>query len=264
MRITVLRVQRRACWPMRSRCRARRSTTWCRAPTRCTLVGAFVPLVCGPVLEARDHAGRDASRSCWASCTWLLFLATPAGEAFPAQLAGFLMAVVGMVVGSLGAAGGLEDRARPHHHVVGVRRLSAPSARGRAAPNEGPAAIIPAVLHRGSSPCRSTPTGARPAAMPRTCCRKCPTPLLDRLPGVRRRAVQQAAHRGRLPAQGLGLVRHRLQGRRMRARRPTPRRGRRRRQDRLARLTTKPLRPRPATPRPTRQVGRQRHAGQAG
>ena len=32
---------------------------------------------------------------------WLVFLMTPAGEAFPAQLAGFLAAIVGMVAGSL-------------------------------------------------------------------------------------------------------------------------------------------------------------------
>ncbi len=37
-------------------------------------------------------------------------------------------------------------------------------------------------------------------------------PLLTVLPGLRRRDLPQAAHRGGLPAQGLGLVRDRLQG----------------------------------------------------
>jgi hypothetical protein len=34
--------------------------------------------------------------------TWILFLVTPAGEIFPAQLAGLIAAAVGMVLGSLG------------------------------------------------------------------------------------------------------------------------------------------------------------------
>jgi len=51
--------------------------------------------------------------------TWLLFLTTPAGTTFPAQLAGFLMAVVGIVVGSLGPQA-LKNRHGSHHHVVGV------------------------------------------------------------------------------------------------------------------------------------------------
>jgi hypothetical protein len=33
--------------------------------------------------------------------TWLVFMATPLGEAFPQQLAGVLGALVGMVAGSL-------------------------------------------------------------------------------------------------------------------------------------------------------------------
>ncbi|MEY4155653.1 MAG: hypothetical protein RJB64_374, partial [Pseudomonadota bacterium] len=33
---------------------------------------------------------------------WVVFLATPAGEAFPAQLAGLLAGLIGMLLGSLG------------------------------------------------------------------------------------------------------------------------------------------------------------------
>ena len=61
----------------------------------------------------------------------------------------------------------------------------------------------------GASPCRSTPTAARPAATRRTCCRRF-RPAAQRLPGLRRRPRSQAGHRRRLPAQGLGLVRDRL------------------------------------------------------
>jgi hypothetical protein len=49
----------------------------------------------------------------------MLFLATPAGETFPAQLAGFLMAGVGMVVGSIGPQA-IRNRHGTHHHIVGV------------------------------------------------------------------------------------------------------------------------------------------------
>ena len=52
--------------------------------------------------------------------TWLLFLATPAGEAFPAQLAGFVMAIVGIVVGSLGPQAVVRNRHGSHHRIVGL------------------------------------------------------------------------------------------------------------------------------------------------
>ena len=48
-----------------------------------------------------------------------LDLATPAGETFPAQLAGFVMAGVGMVVGSIGPQA-IANRHGTHHHIVGV------------------------------------------------------------------------------------------------------------------------------------------------
>jgi Na+/proline symporter len=34
--------------------------------------------------------------------TWVVFLVTPAGEEFPAQLAGVLASLLGMLIGSLG------------------------------------------------------------------------------------------------------------------------------------------------------------------
>jgi hypothetical protein len=51
--------------------------------------------------------------------SWLLFLATPAGETFPAQLAGILMASVGMVVGSLGPQA-MKNQHGKHHRIVGL------------------------------------------------------------------------------------------------------------------------------------------------
>ncbi len=83
-----------------------------------TLVGAFVPLVAGLYWTRATTQGAVFS-IVLGVLTWGLFLATPAGTAFPAQLAGFLMAVVGIVVGSLGPQA-LKNRHGSHHHVVGV------------------------------------------------------------------------------------------------------------------------------------------------
>ncbi len=83
-----------------------------------TLVGAFVPLVAGLYWTRATTQGAVFS-IVLGVLTWILFLATPAGTAFPAQLAGFLMAVVGIVVGSLGPQA-LKNRHGSHHHVVGV------------------------------------------------------------------------------------------------------------------------------------------------
>jgi hypothetical protein len=52
--------------------------------------------------------------------TWLLFMLTPAGEAFPAQLAGFLMAALGMVLGSLGPQS-LKNHQGSHHRMAGLK-----------------------------------------------------------------------------------------------------------------------------------------------
>jgi solute:Na+ symporter, SSS family len=72
-----------------------------------TLVGAFVPLVCGLYWKRATRYGAIAS-IIFGVLTWAMFLATPLGEAFPAQLAGVLMAGVGMLGGSL--------LSKPHEH----------------------------------------------------------------------------------------------------------------------------------------------------
>jgi len=83
-----------------------------------TLVGAFVPLVCGLYWKRATTQGAVFS-IVLGILTWSLFLATPAGATFPAQLAGFLMALLGMVVGSLGPQT-VRNRHGTHHHIVGV------------------------------------------------------------------------------------------------------------------------------------------------
>jgi Na+/proline symporter len=65
-----------------------------------TLVGAFVPLLFGLYWQRATTQGAACS-IVLGLATWLAFLATPAGVAFPAQLAGLLMALLGMVAGSL-------------------------------------------------------------------------------------------------------------------------------------------------------------------
>ena len=65
------------------------------------LVGAFVPLLAGLYWKRATTQGAMFS-TVLGLLTWILFLATPAGEAFPAQLAGLLAAALGMVIGSLG------------------------------------------------------------------------------------------------------------------------------------------------------------------
>jgi solute:Na+ symporter, SSS family len=83
-----------------------------------TLVGAFVPLVSGLYWKRASTQGAIFS-IVLGILTWMLFLMTPAGEAFPAQLAGFLMAWVGMLIGSLGPQA-IANRHGTHHHIVGV------------------------------------------------------------------------------------------------------------------------------------------------
>lgn len=84
-----------------------------------TLVGAFVPLLAGLYWKRATTQGAVFS-IVLGVLTWVLFLATPAGQEFPGQLAGFLMAIVGMVVGSLGPQA-VKNRQGAHHHVVGLR-----------------------------------------------------------------------------------------------------------------------------------------------
>jgi len=66
-----------------------------------TLVGAFVPLVFGLYWSRATTQGAIFS-IILGIVAWLFFLVTPAGDVFPAQLAGLAAAVIGMLVGSLG------------------------------------------------------------------------------------------------------------------------------------------------------------------
>jgi SSS family solute:Na+ symporter len=84
-----------------------------------TLVGAIVPLTAGLYWPRATTQGALFS-IVLGLLAWLIFLATPAGVAFPAQLAGIAMAVVGMVVGSLGPQG-VMNRHGSHHAVVGLK-----------------------------------------------------------------------------------------------------------------------------------------------
>ena len=59
-----------------------------------------MPLVCGLYWPRATRQGAIAS-IVFGIVTWVMFLATPLGEAFPAQLAGILMAGIGMLAGSL-------------------------------------------------------------------------------------------------------------------------------------------------------------------
>ena len=83
-----------------------------------TLVGAFVPLLAGLYWKRATTQGAVFS-IVLGVVTWVLFLATPAGEVFPGQLAGFLMAIIGMIVGSLGPQA-LKNMHGSHHHIVGL------------------------------------------------------------------------------------------------------------------------------------------------
>ena len=84
-----------------------------------TLVGAFVPLVFGLYWPRATTQG--AVFAIVLGITgWLMLLLTPAGAAFPAQLAGFGMSVLGMLIGSLGPQA-LKNRQGSHHRLAGVK-----------------------------------------------------------------------------------------------------------------------------------------------
>ena len=83
-----------------------------------TLVGAFVPLVFGLYWQRATTQGAVFS-IVLGVLTWVLFLATPAGAAFPAQLAGLLAALAGMLLGSLGPQA-IAHSHGTHHKVRGV------------------------------------------------------------------------------------------------------------------------------------------------
>ena len=83
-----------------------------------TLVGAFVPLVAGLYWKKASTQGALFA-IVLGVVAWLLFLATPAGEWFPAQLAGLLASGAGMLVGSLGPQA-IRDIQGSHHRLAGV------------------------------------------------------------------------------------------------------------------------------------------------
>jgi len=81
-----------------------------------TLVGAFVPLVFGLYWRRASTQGALFS-IVFGLVAWLLFLLTPAGTEFPAQLAGVLASLAGMLIGSLGPQA-IRNRHAPHHAIV--------------------------------------------------------------------------------------------------------------------------------------------------
>ena len=84
-----------------------------------TLVGAFVPLVCGLYWQRATTQGAIAA-IVGGIAVWLVFMNTPLGEAFPAQLAGVLAAALAMVVGSLGPQWISNTTAPRRVHVPGT------------------------------------------------------------------------------------------------------------------------------------------------
>ena len=83
-----------------------------------TLVGAIVPLAAGLYWPRATTQGAVLS-IVLGLLAWGLLLATPAGQLFPAQLAGILMGVIGMLVGSLGPQV-LANRHGSHHRMAGL------------------------------------------------------------------------------------------------------------------------------------------------
>jgi len=94
-----------------------------------TLVGAFVPLVCGLYWKRATTQGAVFSIAL-GIVTWVLFFPqlTTWGEAFPGQLAGLLAAGVGMVFGSLAPQlmRNHHEAAQPHGHA-GERKRAQPA-----------------------------------------------------------------------------------------------------------------------------------------
>ena len=82
-----------------------------------TLVGAFVPLVFGLYWKRASTQGAVLS-ILMGVVTWLLFIkVAPWSEAFPAQLAGLLAALVGMFLGSLLPQVMGNRKGHVHHYV---------------------------------------------------------------------------------------------------------------------------------------------------
>ncbi len=82
------------------------------------LVGAFVPLTFGLYWKRATTQGAIFA-IVLGLLTWGLFLATPAGQEFPAQLAGVLASLVGMGVGSVGPQA-IRNAHGSHHKLVGA------------------------------------------------------------------------------------------------------------------------------------------------
>ena len=83
-----------------------------------TLVGAFIPLLFGLYWSKATTQGAIFSIAL-GLLTWLLLLMTPAGEEFPAQLAGFLASFAGMLIGSL-APQVMKNKHGAHHVLQGT------------------------------------------------------------------------------------------------------------------------------------------------
>ena len=83
-----------------------------------TLVGAFIPLVFGLYWKKATTQGAIFA-IVMGLLTWGIFLATPAGAVFPAQLAGLLASLAGMLVGSLGPQA-IRNAHASHHHLAGT------------------------------------------------------------------------------------------------------------------------------------------------
>jgi SSS family transporter len=83
-----------------------------------TLVGAFVPLLFGLYWSKATTQGAIFSIGL-GLLTWLFFLMSPAGEEFPAQLAGVLASLAGMLIGSL-APQALKNKHGAHHVLQGT------------------------------------------------------------------------------------------------------------------------------------------------
>jgi SSS family solute:Na+ symporter len=82
------------------------------------LVGAFVPLTFGLYWKRATTQGAIFALV-MGLLTWGVFLATPAGDEFPAQLAGVLASLTGMVLGSLGPQA-IRNAHASHHKLVGA------------------------------------------------------------------------------------------------------------------------------------------------
>jgi SSS family transporter len=82
------------------------------------LVGAFVPLTFGLYWKRASTQGAILSIALGLGI-WAIFVFGPAGEAFPAQLAGLAASLVGMLAGSL-APQIIRNSHASHHELVGV------------------------------------------------------------------------------------------------------------------------------------------------